>query len=188
MTMTFSPISAKLIKRFGPRRVTIFGGIVGSLGLFTSSLIPGISLLYLTYSLILPLGISLAHMSNYDIVPRYFKKRIGLATGLMQAGSGASFFVSLIIEALLTRVGWKGTFKVMSGIILIVCLCGLTFSVNVENDSKPTMQNSKKTMVVFERVPSARSRNFRLIMLCVYSLFFQFGNTIPLIHLVSINR
>lgn len=184
MTMTCSPISAKLIKLFGPRRVTIVGGIVSGLGLFMSSFIPGISFLYLTYSFTLGLGISLAYMSNYDIVPRYFKKRIGLATGLMQAGSGAAFFVSLLVEALLTHVGWRQTFKIMSGIIMIVCLCGLTFSVNVESDTRPITQ--KKTMVVYERIPTARSTNIRLIILCVFSLFFQFGNAIPLIHLVSI--
>jgi MFS family permease len=186
LPMTLSPLAARLITRYGARPMSMTGAIIAALGLFLTSFVNSITLMYITFSLIYGFGTSLPYTACYDIVPKYFKKRLALATGVMISGTGATVFImSPINETLITHVGWRKAFYAFAGFSLMAGICCLSFSPDVEKDVTP--QSGGRTVLLQRRVQSTPLyRNGRYLLCCAYSFIFQLGNTIPLIHLVSI--
>ncbi|XP_031565260.1 monocarboxylate transporter 12-like isoform X2 [Actinia tenebrosa] len=181
--MTFSPIAARLIQRFGARSVGIAGCLFAAIGLALSAFATSIYFLFGTFSLMYGLGVSCSYTACYDIVPTYFKKRLGLAIGVMSSGTGATVLImSPINEILITNVGWRKAFYAFAGFQLLSGVCCLTFSPDVEQDEATTQEQQQSIAVVLGQTTSLR-KNISFVINCVYSFCFQVGNTIPLIHL-----
>jgi predicted MFS family arabinose efflux permease len=104
----------------------------------------------------------------------------------MVSGIGLAFLVmSPIIETLLTHVGWRYTYRAISGMALLVCICGLSFSPHVEKDIAP--QTRRGTIVIQDKVKrTSLLRNGRFVICCLSTgVVFHLGFTIPIVHMVS---
>ncbi|XP_031567809.1 monocarboxylate transporter 13-like isoform X2 [Actinia tenebrosa] len=174
--------TAKLIYRFGPRLVAIFGAIICAIGLFVTSFSKTIAFMYFSYGVVFGIGSSMTYNSNFDIVQKYFKRKTSLALGIMTAGAGASFCMGFIFEILITHVGWRNMYKCTSAMALAVCVSSLSYSPQVEKDYEPKLP--RETRIAQNGVKhTSLFKNYPYIICCILSFFYVLGVNIPLVHL-----
>ncbi|XP_076373748.1 monocarboxylate transporter 10-like isoform X2 [Tachypleus tridentatus] len=129
MTFLLSPIASILIDKVGIRRTAFLGGFLSSLGMFLSSLINHLEVLYLTYGVVLGCGASLAYTPSLVILGHYFKQRLGLVNGLVTAGSSVfTTVLPLLLKYLLDAVGLMTTMQILSAAMALLMVCALTFT------------------------------------------------------------
>src|SRR4030042_3167349 len=106
ITMAFT---GEIIDRFGPRDVTILGGVLTGLGWFLASFAPSVQVLTTIFGLIGGMGVGIAYSVLVAVAAHWFPDRRGLAVGLMVLGVGFSAFFPAYIA------GWLvGTWGVMT--------------------------------------------------------------------------
>lgn len=118
----FAPVTGVLIDRFGPRKLFPFGGVVLFFGLLAASRISNIWQLYLFFGVIMAIGINiLSYSPHMSIIPKWFKLRRGLASGLVISGMGLGTLLLVPFnQFIIDSFGWRSAFLTFSGIILLV--------------------------------------------------------------------
>jgi OFA family oxalate/formate antiporter-like MFS transporter len=96
-----------LMRRVGPRVVGIAGGLLYGLGVFLSSFAgESLLVLYLTYGVIVGVGLGLGYIAPLAALPGWFPDRPGLAYGLAVCGFGAGSAINVpLAEALVSATG-----------------------------------------------------------------------------------
>jgi OFA family oxalate/formate antiporter-like MFS transporter len=96
-----------LMRRVGPRVVGIAGGLLYGLGVFLSSFAAeSLLVLYLTYGVIVGVGLGLGYIAPLAALPGWFPDRPGLAYGLAVCGFGAGSAINVpLAEALVSSTG-----------------------------------------------------------------------------------
>jgi len=123
VTVSTNPFSAYLAERFGHRRIAMVGGVVASIALMVSSFATSLAQLYVTYGILLGIGYSFVHLPSYVMVGRYFRKKLSIAMGIALAGTGiGQCAMAFIMQMLKEAYGWRGTFMIMSGLTLNLCV------------------------------------------------------------------
>ena len=102
-----------------------------SLGL--SSLATNIDVLFLTYSVLYGVGTSCVFSASLNIISRYFNKWRSMATGIVMCGQGGGVLIlGPLLQTMIDSFGWQNTYKIMAGVVPVLCLSGLTYSPNVQ--------------------------------------------------------
>ena len=144
------PVAGKLINRFGCRIIGISGTLLNALGLFLSSFVTSLPLMFLTFSLLCGMGTSCVYTSSFMIVPRYFKMHRSLAVGIISSGLPLGLItVTALGNALLEIYHWRDVFKIMAGIALGACLLALTFDPHVDDSHKVSESANDSTRFFF---------------------------------------
>jgi MFS transporter, OFA family, oxalate/formate antiporter len=96
-----------LMRRVGPRVVGIAGGLLYGLGVFLSSFAgESLLVLYVTYGVIVGIGLGLGYIAPLAALPGWFPDRPGLAYGLAVCGFGAGSAINVpLAEALVSATG-----------------------------------------------------------------------------------
>ncbi|NLB00680.1 MAG: OFA family MFS transporter, partial [Methanomicrobiales archaeon] len=116
------PLAGKYIERYGPRTVTIVGGLLTGLGWLLASTATSVEMLYVVYGVIGGLGVGIAYGAPVAVTTRWFPDRRGFAVGLALLGFGFSAFVTAnVADALIAAYGVMVTFRIF-GIALIALL------------------------------------------------------------------
>ncbi|EDO46439.1 predicted protein [Nematostella vectensis] len=206
LSIGLGPVFAKLINSFGARTVTICASVVSAVGLFVTSQVNSLPLMYLTYSIPCGLGTCGVFLSSFDIIAKYFSKRLSLATAIAHSGSVVSLLVmSPLIEASLSSLGWRYTFMVLGGMSLAIPIFGAFYfsNDNKEGNSTSSQAPSKEEDAGAEnKLPNNDVttkcnnkshededswtdllRNRKLLACCATGFVMDFGGTIPLLHL-----
>ncbi|MFH1476377.1 MAG: MFS transporter [Verrucomicrobiota bacterium] len=117
------------LKRFGPKRLAMAGGLLYALGYLIAGLaIAGRSLLwlYLGFGVVGGIGLGLGYVTPIATVAGWFPDRKGLATGMvvMGFGLGALIMAKIIAPVLMAKTGQNlaHVFFWICGIILVVAL------------------------------------------------------------------
>ncbi len=118
----FSLGIGQLFDRIGPRKLFPLGALVTALGLAACSRISTIWQLYLFLGVVAALGTaSLAFVPHMALVTTWFERRRGIATGIAYSGIGGGVLIlAPYIQILIGRFGWRSTFMVLAGVILVV--------------------------------------------------------------------
>jgi len=118
-----SPLVGRLVDRFGPRAVIPAGAVAMGLGFLLASRATDIYMFYASYVII---G---AGSSGMGIVPcsafisNWFRRRRGIALGVMAAGMGTGGLVMApVVAQLLQGFGWRPTYLTMAIIIWAVTI------------------------------------------------------------------
>jgi MFS family permease len=136
------PLVSGLIKQFGCRVTIICGAAVTSLMFFVSIFAPNIYVMYITIGVIGGSATGVFYISALLIIPEYFDKHLGIATGVTMAGSGIGFFIGPpIISKLISNFGWKVTLSTCAALLLCNSFIGIF--------SKPL--NPPKTKISFKK-------------------------------------
>jgi MFS family permease len=118
-----SPLVGRLVDRHGPRRVIPLGALVMGLGFVLVSRTGSLLLFYASYVII---GIGSAGMGIVPcsaVVSNWFKRKRGIALGVMSAGLGAGGLVMAPIMAqLLDSFDWRTAYLAMAIIIWVVSI------------------------------------------------------------------
>ena len=121
-------VSGQFIKRFGPSRTVLLGGLLGGIGFFSASCTSSLVWLYVSYGVVAGFGIGVANVVLTSVILRWFADKRGFASGIMTAGLalGAFFLGAKTAPHLIAGFGWDGTFRFL-GISYWVIICPLSF-------------------------------------------------------------
>ncbi len=114
----FAPLAGSTAEHWKPKIIMPLG--IGILGLATAgcALAQKLWHFYLLFGFLMPLGSAL---SGWPIMApaliNWFRKRKGLVLGLGQMGGGLSFLYSLLVEVLISYLGWRNAFLMLALIL-----------------------------------------------------------------------
>lgn len=151
----------------GPKKFVFLGGILFGLGLFLTGFASSIPMLYLTYGVLLGLGIGSAYGAATSVAVKWFPDKKGLAGGLTAAGFGSGpIILSPIIKSLIASVGVYRTFNILGAILLIV-ICGASLVMKKAPAPKVATDQVVPTGKTYKEM--LREGNFWLLWL-IYTL------------------
>ncbi len=116
-----------LADRFGVRAVVLLGAILASTSLFFTSTFRNLWELYLYYSILFSIGTSCAYIPVTSAVSRWFRRKRGLAIGIVVLGLGLGTLVMTPLTGLLiSSYGWRQSYVVLSLMLFVVFVgCGV---------------------------------------------------------------
>ena len=104
-----------LADRWGPRLVCMTGMGMIALGLYVTSQAQSLYTLYISYGLLVGLGIAFVYTPAIASVQPWFTKRRGLASGIASSGVGAGTLVlPVVVSYLLTQMTWRDALQTLS--------------------------------------------------------------------------
>lgn len=117
-----APVVGIMVDRWGPRRL-IFGGVLCiGLGLLLLSRVQSIGMFYAAF-ILMSLGISSCGISvTATAVANWFRRRVGLATGIMICGYGSSGILVPLMVRLIDVYDWRTAIVIMSIGMLVIGL------------------------------------------------------------------
>jgi MFS transporter, OFA family, oxalate/formate antiporter len=110
------------MRKVGPRRVALVGGLCYGLGtIFAGQARGSIGLLYLSYGVLGGIGLGLAYIVPLATLIKWFPDKRGMITGLSVAGFGAGALVTApVAERLISSVGLPNTFAILGTAYLVL--------------------------------------------------------------------
>ena len=117
-----APVAGIIVDRWGPRRL-IFGGVICiGLGLLLLSQVHSIGMFYLAF-ILMSLGISSCGISvTVTTVANWFRRRVGLATGITICGYGAAGLLVPLMVGLVDAFDWRAAIAIMGAGMLVIGL------------------------------------------------------------------
>ena len=117
------PLTGKYIELYGPRNITIAGGVLTGLGWLLASFATSVPMLYILYGIIGGIGVGIAYGVPVAVAARWFPDRRGLAVGLTVLGFGFSaFFTANIAGYLIGAYGVMTTFRIFGFVFVILTI------------------------------------------------------------------
>jgi MFS family permease len=118
----FAIVTGNLVDRFGPRIIFPIGATIFALGLVAASQIVSVWHLYLFFGIIIAAGINaIAYAPHMSRIPKWFKKEIGLASGIVVSGIGiGTMAMAPIIQYMIDRFGWRFAFLYLAVIVFTI--------------------------------------------------------------------
>ena len=118
-----------LADRYGPSKVMVLSGLLVASGLLLSSQVSSLWQYYLSYGIVVGIGISGVWPILTGTTARWFDRRRGLALGIITSGIGLGNLILLpITERLVSSVGWSQAYIIIGVSVLIAfILCSLSF-------------------------------------------------------------
>lgn len=115
-----------LADRFGPRAVCSVGMVLIALGLLVTSWAPVLWMVYISYGLLVGLGIAFVYTPSIASVQPWFTLRRGLAGGIASSGVGAgTLLVPVLVAMAIGAMPWR---EAMRWLALAVLVLGLLVS------------------------------------------------------------
>jgi len=123
-----SPLFGMLADRWGPRRLIFSGGVITALGLILLSYTTSLAMFYGAFVLV-AIGISACSMTVLMIaVANWFKRRVGLASGIAASGFGFGGLLVPVVVRLIDIYEWRmATIILAAGILATVLPLSLLF-------------------------------------------------------------
>jgi OFA family oxalate/formate antiporter-like MFS transporter len=117
-----APVVGFLVDRYGSRRLAFLGVITIGLGFFLLSFTKTLWMLYASIVLIAfgsggCTGVVLMH-----VVANWFRKKVGLALGILTSGFGASGFLIPVIVWLIDDFGWRTAVVIIGAATWAICI------------------------------------------------------------------
>jgi OFA family oxalate/formate antiporter-like MFS transporter len=111
------------VDKLGPKKFVFLRGLLFGTGMFLTGFATSIPILYLTYGVLLGLGIGSAYGAATSVAVKWFPDKKGLAGGLTAAGFGLGpLIISPIAKSLIASVGVYRTFNIL-GLALLIVIC-----------------------------------------------------------------
>jgi OFA family oxalate/formate antiporter-like MFS transporter len=129
-TGIFAPLVGFLVDRFGPRKLMLWGTVTVGFGLILLSLTQSLAMFYACF-LLLGFGAGgCTSVVSMTAVANWFRRRIGLALGLMGSGIGAGGLMVMLIVGLIDLYQWRSTLIILG---LGMWALGIPLSLVVRN-------------------------------------------------------
>ncbi|XP_051876813.1 monocarboxylate transporter 8-like isoform X2 [Pristis pectinata] len=123
-----SPVVSIFTDRLGCRKTAMGGATVAFIGLLSSSFTKSLELRYFTYGILFGCGSSFAFQPSLVILGHYFRCHLGLANGVMTAGSSVfSITMPLFLKKIGDALGLAHTLQILSVFLFIQILLSLTY-------------------------------------------------------------
>ena len=107
----FAPIRGWLGERYGPRRMMLAAAFLYTISMILLGLVEQPWHYFFTFSIMLALTQSMSMVPLMAAISRWFRRRLGLGTGILWAAGGVgSAGLAPLVSVLMGEVGWQGTF------------------------------------------------------------------------------
>jgi MFS family permease len=126
----FAPLIGFLVDRFGPRKLILWGTITVGLGLILLSFTHSLAMFYTAFLLLGLGGGGCMSVVTMTAVANWFRKKIGLALGVMASGFGAGGVMVFLIVWLIDFYQWRATLFILG---LGMWALGIPLSLIVRN-------------------------------------------------------
>ena len=120
---TTSILLGSLNDKYGPRVILTVCGCILGVGYFLMSQVNALWQFYVFYGIIIGIGISATDVVVLSTVARWFKKKLGMMTGIVKVGTGLGMFIMpLAANGLISSYGWRNSYMILGivGVILVV--------------------------------------------------------------------
>jgi sugar phosphate permease len=117
-----APLVGMLVDRWGPRRLLAGGAIITTLGLILLSRTTSLGMFYGAF-ILLAIGLNACSSTVFmTAVANWFRRKIGIATGIMLCGYGLSGLLIPFIVKLIDTYEWQKALTILAIGVLIICL------------------------------------------------------------------
>ena len=118
-----APVAGSLVDRWKPRRVAFTGIFILVLATALCAFATELWHFYLLFGILAPIGSAFcgAPVLNPSLM-HWFDKKRQLAIGLGQIGGSLSFAYGMFVEVVISGWGWRPSFFVMAGMLIVVLL------------------------------------------------------------------
>lgn len=139
------PFGGTYMDKYGPKIMTITGGLLISIGWFVSGFTSSITVLTITYGVIGGIGVGIAYGAPMAVAAKWFPDKEGLAVGLTLGGFGLSPFLTAPAASWLIRhYGAFSTFKIL-GVLFAVIITLLALPLKFPKTKK--RHSNKKNII-----------------------------------------
>jgi OFA family oxalate/formate antiporter-like MFS transporter len=118
-------VAGMLQNRIGPRAVATIGGLLFSAGLYLASYTQSLTMLYLTWGVMVGIGLGFGYLAPITVGSKWFPNHRGLvnglAIGIFAAGSGV---FGPVASRLVESMGWRATFQTLAGLFFVFTMVG----------------------------------------------------------------
>ena len=112
-----------LADRWGPGRVCAAGMVLIASGLLATSWASSLWMVYISYGLLVGLGIAFVYTPSIASVQPWFTVRRGLAGGIASSGVGAgTLLVPLLVAMAIARMPWREAMQLLALAVLVLGL------------------------------------------------------------------
>ncbi|XP_023235416.1 monocarboxylate transporter 12-like [Centruroides sculpturatus] len=142
-----------LISSVSIKTLILFGVTVGTIGMATLYFVNDILSLILIFGLFHGIGSGLVRMCNVISINNYFSKYRTVALGIMLAGiSTGAFIFPPLIELCIDEYGLRGTFLILTGVILQGFIGALLYrNLPKKEEPKPEVNAKRSSVTEFIR-------------------------------------
>jgi MFS family permease len=169
------PFTGKYIEQYGPRNVTIVGGILTGLGWLLASFANSVPMLYVMYGIIGGIGVGIAYGVPVAVSARWFPDRRGLAVGLTVLGFGFSALITANLAGyFIGAYGVMNTFRIF-GIAMIILTILLAMPLKFPNAgwkpagwTPPAPVAGQHVTVEFNRSQMLKTSSFYALWACYF--------------------
>jgi OFA family oxalate/formate antiporter-like MFS transporter len=137
-------VAGMLQNRIGPRAVAMIGGLLYSAGLFLASYTHSLTWLYLTWGVMVGVGLGFGYLAPITVGSKWFPNHRGLvnglAIGIFAAGSG---IFGPIAGRLVESIGWRATFQAFAGLFFVFTMIGAYLMKDPPEGYAPPASRSK---------------------------------------------
>ncbi|TDO78283.1 putative MFS family arabinose efflux permease [Halanaerobium saccharolyticum] len=155
------PFAGSYMDKYGPKVMTIVGGIFISIGWFLSGFTSSIIVLTISYGVIGGMGVGIAYGAPMAVAAKWFPDKEGLAVGLTLGGFGLSPFITAPAASWLIRnFGAFTTFKILGvlfAVIITLLALPLKFPETNKKDSKTKQKKNLSSEIAPEKMLKSRS-------------------------------
>jgi len=117
-----APLVGLLVDRWGPRRLLTGGVIITCLGLTVLSRTSSLAAFYTAFAIV-AVGMSACGSTVLmTAVANWFRRKMGLAMGIMICGYGFSGLLVPVIANLIDTHGWRMAIAILTAGMLVLCL------------------------------------------------------------------
>jgi MFS family permease len=124
----FSIVAGNLSDRLGPRLVVTACGVIFALGAFLTSHVHYLWQLYLTYGVVLGIGVSAFDVVVLSTIVRWFTRTRGVMTGIVKAGAGLGHLtVPVLAAGVIAAQGWRSAYTVLAAVCIVIIVSAAQF-------------------------------------------------------------
>lgn len=190
-----SPVIVAWCRRKSTRLTAVFGGLLAALGLLFTSFASQFHQLFLSYGLILGIGVGLTRDTASLMVGQYFKRRREAVEIALVGSSGVGLaLMTVFLHTTLGAIGWRLGLQAVTGLVLVTFILGSCYRsaslyhpqrraiLHLKNQRKKIKEKNKhEEKPPFFDFTSLKSRTIQTIMVSTASI--AAGIYTPLIYL-----
>ena len=131
--------AGRLQDKLGPFRISLFGGVLVSLGFFLCAFTSSLTYLIICFGVLGGVGNGFGYATPIPVMAKWFPDKRGLAVGLAVGGygGGSAIFGPLAGKVLIPAYGWRTTFEILGAIFLVMTVFGAFLLKNPPAGYKP---------------------------------------------------
>ncbi|GAB6027523.1 hypothetical protein CHUAL_001771 [Chamberlinius hualienensis] len=128
VSLFLSPLVVALCRRKSTRLTAVFGGLSMALASLFTSFAQQLHQVFLSYGLVLGVGVGLTRQASDLMIGQYFKRRREVVEVIVHTGSGIGISLfSVFFHEAINSLGWRLGLQVITGVLFSAFILGIFY-------------------------------------------------------------